>query len=178
MILKTRLWHGSWHGQIIDDLYKMWSIYLSINLSIYLSIYQSINLSIYQSIYQSINLSIYLSIYQSINLSINQSIYQSINLSIYQSIYLSIKLSIYLSIYQSINLSINLSIYQIVRCLMIFFGHMLYLLVAVASTIKNGRFFRVSEAAPRGARYGRGMLRVSVGLWKVISGLTSSLYLP
>ena len=111
MILKTRLWHGSWHGQIIDDLYKMWSIYLSINLSIYLSIYQSINLSIYLSIYQSINLSIYLSIYQSINLSINQSIYQSINLSIYQSIYLSI----YQSIYLSINLSIYQSIYQSIK---------------------------------------------------------------
>ena len=153
-------------------------IYIRCDLSIYLSIYLSINLSIYQSIYLSINLSIYQSIYLSINLSIYQSINLSINLSIYQSINQSIYLSIYQSIYLSIYQSINLSIYQIVRCLMIFFGHMLYLLVAVASTIKNGRFFRVSEAAPRGARYGRGMLRVSVGLWKVISGLTSSLYLP
>ena len=79
------------------------SIYLSIDLSIYLFIYRSINLSIYLSIYLSIHLSIF-----QISIILYLFIYPYIPLSIYLSfyipmiyLYVSLSLSIYLSIYPS-----------------------------------------------------------------------------
>ena len=100
---------------------KSWShtIYVSINLCIYVSHFQrnkkqTIDLCFYYCNFLwklSIFLSIYLYIYPSIHLYIYLSIYLSIYIYIYIFTYISIYLSMYLTIYPSIHLSIYPSNY-------------------------------------------------------------------
>jgi hypothetical protein len=81
-------------------------------ISIYLSVYLSIDLPVYLSSFLSICLSTYLSIYLSIYLYFFLSTYLSIYLSIYLSFFLSLCLLIYLSNYMSSYLFIYLWFYS------------------------------------------------------------------